>query len=149
MGLTFDTGALVGLERRRHAMRAVYAAAVRHHVPITVPAVVVAEWWRAGLHEKERAAILRSVRVEPLTDYIARLAGIAVGLVPGAGTIDAIVMASASLRGDIVYSSDPGDLANLQACVPYFSNVRVLAADSSSREPPPRTGPSMTTGSSC
>lgn len=128
MGLTFDTGALIGLERRRHAMRAVYATAVGHQVPITVPAVVVAEWWRAGLHEKERAAILRSVRVEPLTDYVARLAGIALGLVRGAGTIDAIVMASASLRGDIVYSSDPDDLARLQASVPHFANVRVVVA---------------------
>ena len=108
-------------------MRAVYATAVRHQVPISVPAVVVAEWWRAGMHEKARAAILRSVRVEPLTDYVARLAGIAVGLVRGAGTIDAIVMASASLRGDIVYSSDPDDLAALQAFVPHFSNVRVIA----------------------
>lgn len=128
MGLTFDTGALIGLERRRHAMRAVYATAIAHQVPITVPAVVVAEWWRAGVHEKERATILRSVRVEPLTDYVARLAGIAVGMVRGAGTIDAIVMASASLRGDAVYSSDPDDLAELQASVPHFSNVRVLVA---------------------
>jgi predicted nucleic acid-binding protein len=128
VGLTFDTGALIGLERRRHAMRAVYATAVAHHVTITVPAAVVAEWWRAGVHEKERAMILRSVRVEPLTDYVARLAGVAVGLVRGAGTIDAIVMASASLRGDTVYSSDGADLARLQAAVPHFSNVRLLAA---------------------
>jgi hypothetical protein len=56
------------------------------------------------------------------------LAGIAVGLVRGAGTIDAIVMASASLRGDTVYSSDPDDLAMLQASVPHFANVRVLLA---------------------
>ncbi len=128
MGLTFDTGALMGLERRRHAMRMVYATAVAHRVLITVPAVVIAEWWRAGVREKERATILRSVRVEPLGDYVARLAGVAVGLVRGAGTIDAIVMASASLRGDTVYTSDPNDLAMLQASVPQFANVRVVVA---------------------
>ena len=128
VGLTFDTGALIGLERRRHAMRAVYATAVAHRGPITVPAIVIAEWWRAGLLETERATILRSVRVEPLTDYVARLVGVAVGLVRGAGTVDAVVMASASLRGDIVYTSDPDDLAMLQATVPQFANVRVLAA---------------------
>lgn len=128
MGLTFDTGALIGLERRRHAMRAVYIAAVTHLVPITVPAVVVAEWWRAGMHEKERATILRSIRVEPLSDYVARLAGVALGLVPGAGTIDAIVMASASLRGDTIYTSDVDDLATLQVSVPHFANVRLLPA---------------------
>lgn len=128
MGLTFDTGALIGLERRRHAMREVYATAIAHHVPITVPVVVIAEWWRAGMREKERATILRSVRVEPLDDYTARLAGVAMSLVRGAGTIDAIVMASASLRGDTVYTSDPNDLAALQVSVPQFANVRVVAA---------------------
>ena len=91
-------------------------------------AVAHLQWWRAGVHEKERAMILRSLRVEPLTDYVARLAGVAVGLVCGAATIDAIVMASASLRCDAVYSSDPTDLAKLQASVPHFSNVRVLGA---------------------
>jgi predicted nucleic acid-binding protein len=128
VGLTFDTGALIGLERRRHRMREVYATAVAHRVPITVPAVVIAEWWRAGVREKERAILLRSLRVEPLVDYVARLAGVAVGSVRGAGAIDAIVMASASLRGDIVYTSDPGDLAKLQASVPQFANVRVVVA---------------------
>jgi hypothetical protein len=106
----------------------VYATAVGHRVQITVPAIVIAEWWRAGVREKERATILRSVRVEPLSDYVARLAGVAAGLVRGAGTIDAVVMASASLRGDTVYTSDPDDLAQLKAAVPQFSNVRVLVA---------------------
>ncbi len=128
MAITFDTGALIGLERRRHAMRIVYVVAVANDVPITVPAVVIAEWWRAGHREKERSTILRSVRVEPLGERVARLAGVAVGLVAGAGTIDAIVMASASLRGDVVYTSDPADLERLRANVPHFARVRVLSA---------------------
>jgi len=45
-GLTFDAGALIGLERRRHRMRRVFAAAVRDDVRVTVPAAVVVEWWR-------------------------------------------------------------------------------------------------------
>jgi hypothetical protein len=59
---------------------------------------------------------------------VARLAGIAVGLVPGAGTIDAIVMASASLRGDTVYTSDPDDLAMLRDRVREFAGVQILSA---------------------
>jgi predicted nucleic acid-binding protein len=129
MGLTFDTGALIGLERARHLMRRVYDTAVSNDVPITVPAVVVAEWWRAGEKEKERARILRSVRVEPVSDLTARIAGVALTLVPGAGTVDAIVMASASLRrGEIVYTSDPKDLENLRDGVPQFSGVRIERA---------------------
>ena len=128
MSLTFDTGALIGLERRRHAIRKVFVTAIENDVPIVVPTVVIAEWWRRGAHEKERAAILRSVRVEALGVHTARLAGIAVGLVPGAGTIDAIVMASAASRGDTVYTSDLADLTRLRDRVPEFAGVQVLPA---------------------
>jgi predicted nucleic acid-binding protein len=127
-GLTFDTGALIGLERRRHAMRMVLATAHKHGIPIVVPSVVIAEWWRRGNREKERAKLLRGFRVEPLTEVIARLAGIAVGLVPGAGALDAIVMASASLRSDTVYTSDPDDLTALRDGLAEFSAVQVLRA---------------------
>jgi predicted nucleic acid-binding protein len=129
MGLTFDTGALIGLERARHSMRKVYDTAITHGVRITVPAVVVAEFWRAGRREKERAAILRSVLVEPVTDVVARLAGVALTLVPKAQTIDALVMASAACRsGEIVYTSDPSDLIALRDLVPQFSLLRIERA---------------------
>jgi predicted nucleic acid-binding protein len=128
VGLTFDTGALIGLERHRHAIRKVFVTAIEHAVPIVVPTVVIAEWWRRGAREKERTAILRALRVEALGLHVARLAGIAVGLVPCAGTIDAIVMASASLRGDTVYTSDPDDLTMLRDRVPELAGVRILSA---------------------
>jgi predicted nucleic acid-binding protein len=128
VGLTFDTGALIGLERRRHAIRKVFATAIEHDVPIVVPAVAIAEWWRRGAHERERTAILRAVRVEALGAHIARLAGIAVGLVPRAGAIDAIVMASAASRSDTVYTSDLDDLTRLRDRVPEFAGVQVLPA---------------------
>jgi predicted nucleic acid-binding protein len=129
MGLTFDTGALIGLERARHHMRKIYDTAVTRGVPITVPAVVVAEWWRSGMREKERARILRSVVVEPTTELVARLAGAALAAVRDAQTIDAIVMASACQRGsETIYTSDPGDLEKLRDLVPIFSSLQILRA---------------------
>jgi predicted nucleic acid-binding protein len=128
MGITFDTGALIGLERRRHAIRKVFVTAIEHGVSVVVPTMVIAEWWRRGTREKDRTEILRAVHVEVLGVHVARLAGIAVGLVPGAGTIDAIVMASASLRSDTVYTSDPDDLTMLRDRVPEFAGVQVLPA---------------------
>jgi hypothetical protein len=125
-GLTFDTGALIALEASRHGMRKVYHSAVSNGVLMTVPAVVVTEWWRAGIHEKWRATLLRSMRVEALEEPLAKLAGIALGIVRGATAVDAIVMASASLRGDTVYTSDVGDLEALRAAVSRFANVQVL-----------------------
>lgn len=110
-------------------MRKVYDVAVNHDVRITVPAVVVAEWWRAGVKEKERARILRSVVVEPITDLVARLAGVALTLSPHAQTIDALVMASAAQRPDeVVYTSDPKDLQALCDCVPQFRAIRIERA---------------------
>src|SRR5262244_1802995 len=116
-GLTFDTGALINLEQRRLDMRKVVETAILHHVPITVPAIVVAEWWRSGAGHKQRETILRMFVIEPLTEYVAKLAGHARSLVRGSQTIDAIVMASASLRGDVVYTSDPQDLERLRSTI--------------------------------
>jgi predicted nucleic acid-binding protein len=128
-GLTFDTGALIGLERAHHSMRKVYVTAIAHDIPITVPAVVVAEWWRAGFKEKERGRILRSVLVEAVTDSIARLAGRALTILPRAQVVDALVMASASTRGsEVVYTSDPTDLQSLREQVREFRSIRIERA---------------------
>jgi predicted nucleic acid-binding protein len=121
-GLTFDTGALIGLERRRHRIRRVFATAVRDDVRMTVPAVVLAEWWRRKSDLAED--LLAAVDVEAVDAELGKLAGEAMAAVPGATPIDAIVMASAARRGDVVYTSDFDDLARLQR---HFRSVRVLA----------------------
>jgi predicted nucleic acid-binding protein len=122
-GLTFDTGALIALERRHQRIAHVYATAVADGLPVTVPAVVIAEWWRGSSDTRE--LILRGVRVEDTTAAIGRLAGEAQAAVPGATAIDSIVMASAARRGDVVYTSDLRDLSRLQA---FFPTVRLFAA---------------------
>jgi predicted nucleic acid-binding protein len=122
VGLTFDTGALIALERRHQRMARVYATAVGDGIAVTVPAVVVAEWWRGRSDARE--TILRGVRVEDTTVALARLAGEALAAIRGATAIDALVMASAARRGDIVYTSDLSDLERLRG---YFPAVRLLA----------------------
>jgi len=121
-GLTFDTGALIALERRRQNIARVFTTAVVDGLIINVPAVVVSEWWRG--QTKARATILRAVRVEPLDTELAKLAGEAMASVRNAAAVDAIVMASAARRGDVVYTSDYDDLTRLQS---YFGSVRVLS----------------------
>jgi predicted nucleic acid-binding protein len=120
-GATFDTGMLIALERRRQRAWAVYRRLIERKVSVTIPTPVVGEWWRGRTDLRD--AICRSARVEPLTDSVARLAGEALAAVPGAGTIDAFVMSTASLRGDIVFTSDVGDLEKLRR---FFPGVRVL-----------------------
>jgi predicted nucleic acid-binding protein len=122
-GLTLDTGALIALEARRQRIRLRLKLANEERRPITVPAAVVAEWWRG--RNDMRDEILAAVRVEPLTTLLAKIAGEALVAVRGSSAIDAIVMASAAQRGDIVYTSDPDDLEKLAV---HFPTVRVLRA---------------------
>jgi hypothetical protein len=91
-------------------------------VTITVPVAVVIEWWRGRTEAREK--ILAGVRIEPLHVALARAAGEALGAVESASAVDAVVMASAALRGDVVYTSDVGNLERLKA---HFPGVRVLA----------------------
>jgi len=121
-GLTFDTGALIALERRTQRIWEIYRTAMHDAVPITVPVAVLVEWWRGRTDVRER--ILSGVRVEPLHQALARAAGMALASVKSASSVDAIVMASAAQRGDVVYTSDAGDLERLTR---HFSGVRVLA----------------------
>jgi predicted nucleic acid-binding protein len=121
-GLTFDTGMLISLERRKQRAWEVYRRAQERHVAVTIPAPVLGEWWRGPT--ELRQAIVRSVRVEPLTEGIAMLAGEALAAVTNATTIDAFVMSVAALRGDVVYTSDVADMEKLRA---FFPGVRILS----------------------
>lgn len=121
-GVTFDTGMLVALERRKQAAWEVYRRVRERNAPITIPAPVLGEWWRGRTDARD--AIRLSARIEPLTDAIARLAGEALAEVRRATAIDAFVMSSAALRGDVVYTSDVADLEKLRA---FFPSVRVLS----------------------
>jgi predicted nucleic acid-binding protein len=112
-----DTGALIALERGNQAMRRVHRLAVENGFDVVAPTPVIAEWWRRGRREKERARILRTLVLEPPDGYVARLAGIAIGLV-SAGVVDALLMAAASIRNDTVYTSDPSDLERLGEVFP-------------------------------
>jgi predicted nucleic acid-binding protein len=120
-GLTFDTGALIAIEARRQRIKEVLAAARTLRVPITVPTVVIAEWWRG--QKGPIARVLDGVLIEPLDDRLARVAGEALAATGRSNAVDAIVMASAALRGDVVYTSDVGDLT---ALAEHFPSVRVL-----------------------
>lgn len=88
---------------------------------MTVPSVVVVEWWRGQRGPVSR--LLDGVTVEPLSFDLARSAGEALVMASGASVTDAVVMASAAQRGDIVYTTDIDDLSRLAVC---FPGVRVL-----------------------
>src|SRR5258708_30655099 len=119
---TFDTGMLIALERRKPRATEAMRAIVRRGLLPVVPAVAYAEWWRG--RSEIREAILDMVVVEDMPAALVRAAGEALGAVRGASLADAVVMASAALRGGgVVYTSDVGDLARLQR---HFQTVLVV-----------------------
>ena len=118
---TLDAGALIALERADRRMATLVRLAADDELSLVVPAPVLTEWWRGSTARNRR--ILASVAVEPLTQRIAMIAGEAIAATPGATAIDAIVMASAAQRGDVVFTSDLDDLTRLQR---HFPGVRIL-----------------------
>ncbi len=120
--ITFDTGALIALERRRDRAMKVYSHAKDRGLVIAAPSVTLAEWWRGRTDRRE--AVLRGLLVEPASDEVMKLAGLALGKVPGATTVDAIVAAFAVERTGIVYT---GDIADFEALRGFFPALRVFA----------------------
>jgi hypothetical protein len=121
-GLTFDTGMLIALDRKKQRAWLVYRTAVNEKVRITVPTAVIAEWWRGRTDAREY--VRSGLVAELLTEPLARLAGEALARVHDATIVDAIVMASAASRGDVVYTSDFEDLEKLRV---FFPSVRVVS----------------------
>lgn len=120
-GLTLDTGALVAIERRKQRGNQLLELAKQRLAVLAVPIPVIAEWWRGRTDVRER--ILEVVNVEPLSLAVAKAAGEAQANIPGSTAIDAVVMAFAASRGDVVFTGDRKDLERLRS---FFPTVRVL-----------------------
>lgn len=119
---TFDTGMLIALERRRSEAWQAFRAIVRRGYLPVVPAVVLVEWWRGRSDTREQ--ILDAVSLEGMGPALCRSAGEALSAIRGVTLADAVVMASASLRGGgVVYTGDVDDLTRLTR---HFPTVRVL-----------------------
>jgi predicted nucleic acid-binding protein len=112
-GLTLDTGALIAFDRRHRGALTLIRTAIARGIPIRIPAVVVAEFWRQG-HPRETQDLIR-LRTIPVDRVLAQRAGESLAAVPrGPSAIDALVAALADAHGDDVLSSDPGDLEALR-----------------------------------
>ena len=118
-GVTFDTGVLIALERRHAGALALLRACRISRAFITIPAAVIAEWWR-GTHR----ALLESGSLEALSPELGQRAGDLLAETKGSNAIDATVVASAAQRGDLVVTGDADDLRRLAGAV---RNVTVEA----------------------
>jgi predicted nucleic acid-binding protein len=122
-GLTLDTGALIGFERRERRVVAHLKEALARGAELTIPTVVVAEAWRGGARSARIASLLCACVVEPLFEPLARTAGEAQAAITRASAVDAVVVASAATRGDRILTSDHDDLDRLRS---HFRTVRLV-----------------------
>lgn len=115
MSLVLDAGALIALERADRAIAAIIEVARQDQRAVVVPAGVVGQVWRGGARQARVARLLgaRDVQVEPLTDPVARAAGILCGAAQTDDVIDASVVLAARLHRATVITSDRGDISAL------------------------------------
>ena len=112
--MVFDAGAFIAAERGDRALwTRVRAARAWDQGPVTSTAVV-AQVWRGDARQASLARMVKAVDTVPLTEPVA----LAIGrLLAQAGTSDvvdaALVLTAAD--GDVIYTSDPGDIAHLAA----------------------------------
>ena len=113
MGATYDTGALIAGERADRRMWALHRRLLeRGDVPI-VPSGVLAQGWRGG-SQAQMSRLLAGCRVEDLNEVRARSAGAACGMAGTTDVVDASVVVGAAARGDLIVTSDAGDLERLR-----------------------------------
>jgi len=112
-GLTLDAGALIAYERGAFEIRRILKIAFGRGVTPTIPAVVLAEVWRGDRKDARVAWLLQACNVEPLDEQRARAAGVLRRSTAGAGTVDACVAVGVRERGDVIATSDPGDMRRL------------------------------------
>jgi predicted nucleic acid-binding protein len=123
-GLTLDTGALVALERRDRRAGLLVRSTRDRGARVTVPTVAIIEWWHG--QRGPAARLLDGFDIEPLGRELAEIAGRARMLArPGPSAVDAVVMASAASRGDVVATGDIEDLERLRVTFPSVRLLRV------------------------
>lgn len=116
MGITYDAGALIAGERGDRKMWALHRRSLeRGDVPI-VPSGVLGQGWRGG-PQVQMSRLLAGCRVEDLNEARARSAGAACGAAGMSDVVDASVVVGAAARGDLIVTSDAGDLQRLRAAL--------------------------------
>lgn len=113
-GVTYDAGALVAAERNQRALWALHRRALERGTRPSVPAGVLGQVWRGG-PQAGLSRLLKGCKIEVLDEEGSRSAGRACGQSRTADVIDASVVVGAIGRGDLVVTSDPGDLRRIAA----------------------------------
>jgi hypothetical protein len=111
MGLTFDAGGLIAIEKGSREIMVLVKAAALNRQAVTVPSVVLAQVWRGN---NARVALALKNCVPDTLDWAGgKSAGALLAKAGTSDVVDAAVVVSAQKRGDVIVTSDPHDIERL------------------------------------
>ena len=113
-GTTYDTGALIAIERRDAEMIGFHRSIVKSGTTPVVPAGVLAQVWRGGSgRQAPLARALKQCIIESLDETLAKQVGEASKRLSSPDVVDISVVVGALSRGDQVFTSDPDDIERI------------------------------------
>lgn len=113
MSLVLDAGAFIAAERADRDLMALVKSEYLAGRPPVTHGGVVAQVWRGGSGPQVHGArLMGGVDVVPLDEDLGRRAGLLLARSGGSDAIDAALVCLAR-DGDILVTSDPGDLVEL------------------------------------
>jgi hypothetical protein len=123
MSLVLDAGALLAVERRdRPTLALIKAEMVRRRAPRTHGGVIGQVWRGGSGRQAELARFIPALQVEPLDNRLGQRAGVLLGRARRKDVVDAALVLLAA-DGDIVLTSDPGDLAPLASALELHIDI--------------------------
>jgi hypothetical protein len=110
--IVLDTGGLIALERNERGIWAALKLAASADSDVVVPSTALAQAWRARPSQALLSSALGHCVIASF-DAMARQVGELCGRTRTRDICDAHVALVAAARGDVLYTSDPGDLRRL------------------------------------
>ena len=125
-GHTYDTGVLIAAERSDRLVWALHRRLLEQGDSPSVPSTVLAQAWRGG-PQAQLSRLLAGCEIRPLTETRARESGRLLARASSSDVVDASVVIVARERGEVVLTSDQGDLAPLsQALGRPYVEIRAI-----------------------
>lgn len=121
-GLTFDTGFLIAIDRGNRDAWAFWRFGLERELPMTIPALVIAQAWRG--HQNARMGMfINSCVVEGLDHTGARRIGELLAASNTSDVVDSALVLSAANRGDRVVTADVADITHLAGFVSGLGRI--------------------------
>jgi hypothetical protein len=114
-GITFDAGGLIALDRNDRRVIVLLARANELGIRITVPATALAQAIRSPARQTRLSRLIRQASTDlvPLDGAEAAAVGLLLAKTGTADIVDAHVVICARRTGQVVVTSDPGDIGRI------------------------------------